>query len=50
MKLTCKLEAKLKAQTENLMEKLLPGVIPEKKHAVKQPAPLKPVLRTFAQR
>ena len=37
-------------EAKNLMEKLLPGVIRKKRHAVKQPAPLKPVLRTFAQR
>ena len=29
------------------MEKLPPGVIRKKKHAVKQPAPLKPVLLDF---
>lgn len=43
-------EAKLKAQTEKSHGETAAGCDSEKKHAVKQPAPLKPVLRTFAQR
>ena len=39
-------EAKLKAQTEKSHGETAAGCDSEKKHAVKQPAPLKPVLRT----